>query len=120
MPGNKNLGTPRPKNLKNTVGRLIGYLKPYRGRMILDDSTSAVDTATDAQIRAGLKKLDKNMTTIIIAQRISSVEGCDKIVVLDDGKINAVGTHEQLLKTCKIYQEVYHSQQKGTVEGGEN
>ena len=88
--------------------------------MILDDSTSAVDTATDAQIRAGLKKLDKNMTTIIIAQRISSVEGCDKIVVLDDGKINAVGTHEQLLKTCKIYQEVYHSQQKGTVEGGEN
>lgn len=88
--------------------------------MILDDSTSAVDTATDAQIRAGLKKLDKNMTTIIIAQRISSVEDCDKIVVLDDGKINAVGTHEQLLKTCKIYQEVYHSQQKGTVEGGEN
>lgn len=88
--------------------------------MILDDSTSAVDTATDAQIRAGLKKLDKNMTTIIIAQRISSVEGCDKIVVLDDGKINAMGTHEQLLKTCKIYQEVYHSQQKGTVEGGEN
>ncbi len=88
--------------------------------MILDDSTSAVDTATDAQIRAGLKKLDKNMTTIIIAQRVSSVEGCDKIVVLDDGKINAVGTHEQLLKTCKIYQEVYHSQQKGTVEGGEN
>lgn len=88
--------------------------------MILDDSTSAVDTATDAQIRAGLKELDKNMTTIIIAQRISSVEGCDKIVVLDDGKINAVGTHEQLLKTCKIYQEVYHSQQKGTVEGGEN
>ena len=88
--------------------------------MILDDSTSAVDTANDAQIRAGLKKLDKNMTTIIIAQRISSVEGCDKIVVLDDGKINAVGTHEQLLKTCKIYQEVYHSQQKGTVEGGEN
>lgn len=88
--------------------------------MILDDSTSAVDTATDAQIRAGLKKLDKNMTTIIIAQRISSVEGCDKIVVLDDGKINAVGTHEQLIKTCKIYQEVYHSQQKGTVEGGEN
>ena len=88
--------------------------------MILDDSTSAVDTATHAEIRAGLKKLDKNMTTIIIAQRISSVEGCDKIVVLDDGKINAVGTHEQLLKTCKIYQEVYHSQQKGTVEGGEN
>lgn len=87
--------------------------------MILDDSTSAVDTATDAQIRAGLKQLDKDMTTIIIAQRISSVEDCDKIVVLDDGKINAVGTHEQLLASCSIYQEVYNSQQKGTVEGGE-
>lgn len=87
--------------------------------MILDDSTSAVDTATDAQIRRGLKQLDKDMTTIIIAQRISSVEDCDKIVVLDDGKINAVGTHQQLLESCSIYQEVYHSQQKGTVEGGE-
>ena len=87
--------------------------------MILDDSTSAVDTATDAQIRKGLKELSKEMTTIIIAQRISSVEDCDKIVVLDDGKINAVGTHKQLLKTNAIYQEVYHSQQKGTVEGGE-
>ena len=87
--------------------------------MILDDSTSAVDTATDAQIRKGLKELSKEMTTIIIAQRISSVEDCDKIVVLNDGKINAVGTHKQLLKTNSIYQEVYHSQQKGTVEGGE-
>lgn len=89
--------------------------------MILDDSTSAVDTATDAKIRAGLKKLDKNMTTIIIAQRISSVENCDKIVVLDDGKINAVGTHDELLKNCSIYQEVYRSQQKGSDEqGGDN
>lgn len=87
--------------------------------MILDDSTSAVDTATDAKIRAGLKKLD-GMTTIIIAQRISSVCDCDKIIVIDDGKINAVGTHEQLLESCSIYQEVYHSQQKGTVEGGDN
>ena len=89
--------------------------------MILDDSTSAVDTATDARIRHGLKELDKDMTTIIIAQRISSVENCDKIVVLDDGKINAVGTHKQLLKSCSIYQEVYHSQQKATAEqeGGE-
>lgn len=87
--------------------------------MILDDSTSAVDTATDAKIRAGLKKLDKDMTTIIIAQRISSVEGCDKIIVLDDGKVNAIGTHSELLKSCSIYQEVYNSQQKGTVEGGD-
>ena len=89
--------------------------------MILDDSTSAVDTATDAQIRKGLKELSKEMTTIIIAQRISSVENCDKIVVLDNGKINAIGTHKQLLKTNAIYQEVYNSQQKGTAEqGGEN
>jgi ATP-binding cassette subfamily B protein len=87
--------------------------------MILDDSTSAVDTATDAKIRAGLKQLT-GMTTIIIAQRISSVCECDKIVVLDDGKINAIGTHDELLASCEIYQEVYHSQQKGTVEGGEN
>ena len=87
--------------------------------MILDDSTSAVDTATDAQIRKGLKELSKDMTTIIIAQRISSVENCDKIVVLNDGKINAVGTHKQLLKTNSIYQEVYNSQQKGNQEGGE-
>ncbi len=89
--------------------------------MILDDSTSAVDTATDAQIRQGLKQLSADMTTIIIAQRISSVENCDKIVILNDGKINAVGTHEQLLASNSIYQEVYRSQQKGTVEqGGDN
>ena len=89
--------------------------------MILDDSTSAVDTATDAQIRKGLKDLSREMTTIIIAQRISSVENCDKIVVLDNGKINAVGTHKQLLKSNAIYQEVYNSQQKGTAEqGGDN
>ncbi len=87
--------------------------------MILDDSTSAVDTATDAKIRASLRQL-KDMTTIIIAQRLSSVAECDKIVVLDDGKINAVGTHQELLQNCSIYQEVYHSQQKGTVEGGGN
>ena len=81
--------------------------------MILDDSTSAVDTATDAKIRKGLREHASEMTTIIIAQRISSVEDCDKIVVLDDGKINAVGTHKELLQTCSIYQEVYNSQQKG-------
>ena len=93
--------------------------------MILDDSTSAVDTATDAKIRAGLKQLDKNMTTINIAQRIASVAECDKTIVLDDGKINAVGTHDQLMQNCEIYREVYNSQQKGqddsvNSEGGEN
>ncbi|MCM1225471.1 MAG: ABC transporter ATP-binding protein/permease [Lachnospiraceae bacterium] len=84
--------------------------------MILDDSTSAVDTATDAKIREGLKQLDASMTVIIISQRVSSLENCDKIIVIDEGKIDAVGTHEQLLKDNKIYQEVYHSQQKGAIE----
>ena len=81
--------------------------------------STPLNTATDAKIRAGLKQLT-GMTTIIIAQRLSSVAECDKIIVLDDGKINAVGTHQQLLESCAIYQEVYHSQQKGTVEGGDN
>jgi ATP-binding cassette subfamily B multidrug efflux pump len=81
--------------------------------LILDDSTSAVDTATDAKIRAALKEARKDVTTIIIAQRISSVCDADKIIVLDDGKVNAVGTHEELLKTNEIYRDVYESQQKG-------
>ena len=76
--------------------------------LILDDSTSAVDTATEAKIR----ELPE-MTKIIIAQRISSVRSADQIVILDDGKINAVGTHEQLLAENRIYQEIYHSQQEG-------
>lgn len=84
--------------------------------MILDDSTSAVDTATDAKIREGLRSLYGEMTVFIIAQRISSIENCDKIVVLSEGKIDAVGTHEQLLATNKIYQEVYNSQKKGAIE----
>lgn len=81
--------------------------------LILDDSTSAVDTKTDALIRKALRDEIPNTTKIIIAQRISSVQEADKIVVLDDGKINAVGAHEELLKTCPIYQEVYASQTKG-------
>ncbi|MBP3336921.1 MAG: ABC transporter ATP-binding protein [Clostridia bacterium] len=81
--------------------------------IILDDSTSAVDTATDAKIRSALKEDLKGTTTIIIAQRITSVSDADRIVVLDDGKINAIGTHEELLKNNDIYKEVYNSQQKG-------
>ncbi len=81
--------------------------------LILDDSTSAVDTKTDALIRKAFRDEIPNTTKIIIAQRISSVQDADKIVVLDDGKVNAVGTHEELLKTCPIYQEVYDSQTKG-------
>ena len=81
--------------------------------IILDDSTSAVDTATDSKIREAFKNDLKDTTTIIIAQRISSVRDADKIIVLDNGRVNAVGTHDELLKTNKIYQEVYESQQKG-------
>lgn len=84
--------------------------------LILDDSTSAVDTATDAKIREGFKENHGDVTTIIIAQRISSVEQADRIIVLDDGKIDAVGTHEELLGTNRIYTEVYKSQQEGSGE----
>ena len=81
--------------------------------LILDDSTSAVDTHTDALIRKALSEELPETTKIIIAQRISSVQDADKIIVLDDGKISAVGTHEELLKTSEIYSEVYYSQNKG-------
>ena len=81
--------------------------------MILDDSTSAVDTATEAAIRTALRERYKDITTIIIAQRITSVMDADKIIVLDEGRINGFGTHEELMKTNNIYREVYESQQKG-------
>ena len=80
---------------------------------ILDDSTSAVDTATDAKIRAAFAERIPGTTKIIIAQRISSVEGADRILVLDEGRINGFDTHENLLKTNAIYQEIYESQVKG-------
>ena len=81
--------------------------------LILDDSTSAVDTRTDAQIQQALSTYIPDTTKIIIAQRISSVQNADRIVVLDDGRINAVGSHDELLRSCEIYREVYESQQKG-------
>lgn len=84
--------------------------------LILDDSTSAVDTKTDAAIQRAFAEYIPNTTKIIIAQRISSVQNADKIVVLNDGKIDAVGTHEKLLENCNIYREVYQSQVKGDGE----
>ena len=82
--------------------------------LILDDSTSAVDTATDAKIRKAFREEIPGTTKIIIAQRISSVQDADRILVLDDGRINGLGTHEELLKTNQIYQEVYNSQTQGS------
>ena len=78
--------------------------------LIFDDSTSAVDTATEARIRERLKSELKDTTKIIIAQRISSVIDADKIIVLDDGKIVGMGSHEDLIQSCKTYTEIYYSQ----------
>jgi ATP-binding cassette subfamily B protein len=85
--------------------------------LILDDSTSAVDTKTDSLIRAAFRNEIPDTTKLIIAQRVSSIEGADKIIVMDNGRINAVGTHEELLKDNKIYQDVYYSQ--GGVHGND-
>lgn len=84
--------------------------------LILDDSTSAVDTATDASIRKAFRENLSETTVFIIAQRISSVQDADRIIVMDDGKITDIGTHEELLKSSAIYREVYDSQQKGSDE----
>ena len=83
--------------------------------LILDDSTSAVDTATEAEIQKRLREELPHMTRIIIAQRISSVKQADLILVLDDGKLEAAGTHEELMKSCEIYREIAESQRKGAL-----
>lgn len=80
--------------------------------LILDDSCSALDYATDAALRAGIKKLPYHPTVFIVSQRTASIQYADKIVVLDDGEISGIGTHEKLLKTCQVYQEIYDSQYK--------
>ena len=81
--------------------------------LILDDSTSAVDTKTDYLIRKVFKEEIPNTTKIIIAQRISSIEDADVIIVMEDGAINGIGTSKELLKTNEIYKEIYNSQMKG-------
>ena len=85
--------------------------------LILDDSTSAVDTKTDAMLRAGLRSYLPETTKIIIAQRVSSVQDADLILVMDGGRIAARGTHDELLRTCEIYRETYEQQTNG---GGAN
>ena len=80
--------------------------------LILDDSTSAVDTATDAKIRKAFKEAIPGTTKIIIAQRVSSVEDADRIIVMDNGKINGIGSHEELMNTNEIYREIYESQKQ--------
>ncbi len=84
--------------------------------LILDDSTSAVDTATEAKIRESFYTEHAGTTVFIIAQRISSVMNADKILVVDDGEVKAIGTHDELLESSEIYQEIYTTQQKGVLE----
>jgi ATP-binding cassette subfamily B protein len=78
--------------------------------LILDDCTSAVDMATEANIRQALQKYSEKLTCIIIAQRITSVMDADRIIVLDDGEIAGLGTHEELMRSCGVYRDIYHSQ----------
>jgi ATP-binding cassette subfamily B protein len=84
--------------------------------LILDDSTSAVDTRTDALIRQAFREEIPGTTKLIIAQRIASVQDADMIILLDNGMISDVGTHDQLMERSSIYQEIYYSQQKGGLE----
>ena len=87
--------------------------------LILDDSTSAVDTRTDALIRKGFREFIPDTTKIIIAQRVASVQDADRIIVMDGGRICAVGNHEELMKSSEIYREVYTSQNKAGDQNGE-
>lgn len=84
--------------------------------LILDDSTSAVDTKTDALIRKAFREEIPDTTKLIIAQRISSVQDADRILVLDQGRISGMGTHDELLRTNEIYRDIYRLQQKGAGE----
>ena len=84
--------------------------------VIMDDSTSAVDTATDARLRDAIHRELKDTTSIIIAQRITSIADCDMIIVMDDGHISDVGTHDELMKASDIYREVYEQQTNGGEE----
>ena len=87
--------------------------------LILDDSASALDFATDAKLRAALRNMQGNKTIFLVSQRTSTIQFADKIIVLDDGRAVGIGTHEELLKTCEVYQEIYESQFKKEDKEGE-
>lgn len=84
--------------------------------LILDDSTSALDYATDAKLRKALQEMEQKPTIFIVSQRTASIQHADRIVVLDDGEVAGMGTHEELLNHCEVYQEIYHSQFKKEVQ----
>ena len=85
---------------------------------MFDDSFSALDYRTDTRLRAGLDRGLKDTTRLIVAQRIGTIRNAGKIIVLDEGRMVGMGTHEELMKTCEIYREVYESQQEGVSIGG--
>ena len=89
--------------------------------LILDDSASALDFATDARLRKAIKEETKGMTVFIVSQRASTIKQADQIIVLDDGIMAGIGTHEQLMKSCEVYREIVHSQDDNAAkEGTEN
>ena len=106
--GGKNLSGGQRQ--RYTIARALVKRAPV---LILDDSASALDYATDAALRSAISRLDFKPTTFIVSQRTASLMGCDKIIVLDDGKMVGMGTHEELLKSCLVYSEIYSSQFKG-------
>lgn len=103
--GGKNLSGGQRQRL--TIARAI-VKKPEI--LILDDSASALDYATDARLRKAIREMDGKTTVFIVSQRTSSIQYADKIIVLEDGKVAGIGTHEELLASCEVYQEIHYSQ----------
>jgi ABC-type multidrug transport system fused ATPase/permease subunit len=86
--------------------------------LILDDSASALDYVTDSKLRAAIKELGNDITTFIVSQRTASIRNADKIIVLEDGEVAGIGTHDELLRTCEIYQEIYNTDGNKAAGGG--